>query len=398
MKRILFIGHEASRTGAPMLLLHFLRWLKARDAGCRIDLLLLRDGELADDYRQVADVHVMPEPRRRRGLKRLGQKIGLLPRHAPPRLPPFRTQYDLVVGNTVMATELLAEFGRKGCRTVSWLHELDYAIGEFSADRFLCLSQDVDRFLVVSHAVSRMLRELGVERWIDVVHGFPGLAPVAADGAARVRDGLGIPADAFVVGGCGTIEWRKGVDLFLQLAHRLGRGHRDVRFLWVGGNSPHAAADFRRIQHDFDRLDLHDRVVFAGAQKDPQAFFAAMDVFALTSREDPFPLVCLEAASLGKPVVCFDRAGGMPEFVADDAGAVVPYGDIDAFVECLLHFRDHRTDALRAGAAARAKVESQFSMDQACARMWNVFRTAAKSGLAAWPAHGTRARAEEGAG
>lgn len=385
MKRLLFIGHEATRTGAPMLLLHFLRWLNARGDACEVDVLLLRDGELADDYRQVANVYVMPTDaqRRPRGLKRLGRKLGLVPKNPPPTLAPFRVHYDLVVGNTVMAMDLLALFGRKGCRTVAWLHELDYVVGEFSTEKFVELSQDVDRFLVVSNAVSDMLRGLGVQRWIDVVHGFPKLAEVEADGAAWVRKGLGIPPDAFVVGGCGTIEWRKGVDLFLQLAARMGNDHPDVRFLWVGGRSPHAAAEFRRIRHDFDRLDLGGRMVFAGAQKHPQAFLAAMDIFALTSREDPFPLVCLEAASLGKPIVCFDRAGGMPEFVAHDAGAVVPYGDIDAFVECLLHFRDNRADALRAGATARAKVESTFSMEHACTRMWNVFRTAAASSIAA---------------
>jgi len=385
MKRLLFIGHEASRTGAPMLLLQFLRWLRTQDVACDVDILLLRDGELADDYRQVANVHVMSSepPRPLRGLKRLARVIGLVPKQQRPELPPFHTQYDLVVGNTVLALDQLATFGRKGCRTVAWLHELDYVVGEFSVDRFLELSQEVDRFLVVSNAVSDMLRRLGVERWIDVVHGFPKIATVETDGAAWVRKRLGIPPDAFVVGGCGTIEWRKGVDLFLQVAHRMGIEEPHAHFLWVGGRSPHAANDFRRVQHDFDRLDLDGRMVFAGAQENPQAFLAAMDVFALTSREDPFPLVCLEAASLGKPVVCFDRAGGMPEFVAHDAGAVVPYGDIDAFVECLLHFRNNRADTLRAGSRARAKVESRFSMEHACSRMWNVFRTAAMSGVAA---------------
>jgi glycosyltransferase involved in cell wall biosynthesis len=53
-------------------------------------------------------------------------------------------------------------------------------------------------------------------------------------------------------------------------------------------------------------------------------------VFALVSWEDPFPLVNLEAASLGKPIVCFDEAGGSKEFVEEDCGFVVPYLDLDA--------------------------------------------------------------------
>jgi glycosyltransferase involved in cell wall biosynthesis len=51
--------------------------------------------------------------------------------------------------------------------------------------------------------------------------------------------------------------------------------------------------------------------------------YQAADVFVLPSREDPFPLVCLEAAATGLPVVAFREAGGMASFIEDDAGLVV---------------------------------------------------------------------------
>ena len=62
--------------------------------------------------------------------------------------------------------------------------------------------------------------------------------------------------------------------------------------------------------------------------------YAAMDVFALTSREDPFPLVMLEAGGHGLPTVCFAGAGGAEEFAgpapggggADPPGAGVARG------------------------------------------------------------------------
>ena len=259
---------------------------------------------------------------------------------------------------------------------MAWLHELDYVVGEFSTERFLDLSRHVDRFLVVSRAVADMLRKLGIQKGIDVVHGFPKPTRPDAGDAAAVRKHLGIPPDAFVVGGCGTIEWRKGVDLFLQLARRMVTRYDDIYFLWVGGASPHAETESRRIRHDFDRLDLGDRMLFAGAQARPQPFLSAMDVFGLTSREDPFPLVCLEAASMGKPLVCFEKAGGTSEFVGLDAGAVVPYGDLEAFSEELLFYRNNREAVLRAGNAAREKAESTFSMEQACARIWDALRAA----------------------
>lgn len=69
---------------------------------------------------------------------------------------------------------------------------------------------------------------------------------------------------------------------------------------------------------------------FVGVQADPVEWFGLLDVFALTSREDPFPLVCLEAASVGVPVVAFDN-GGMPELLSQGCGSVAAYPDVADF-------------------------------------------------------------------
>jgi hypothetical protein len=73
MKRFLFIGHDAGRTGAPIVLLHYLRWVKDHMPDWHCDLLLIRGGALEAEYREVAEVFVLPsEPKRtiaRRGIK-----------------------------------------------------------------------------------------------------------------------------------------------------------------------------------------------------------------------------------------------------------------------------------------------------------------------------------------
>jgi len=54
------------------------------------------------------------------------------------------------------------------------------------------------------------------------------------------------------------------------------------------------------------RLNLHSRVVFAGAVEDPAPFLARAELFALASRYEGFPNAHLEALSLGVPVVATD--------------------------------------------------------------------------------------------
>ncbi len=320
MKRILFIGHEAERTGAPIVLLHLLRWLNENHTGIEAELLLLRDGELREAYESVASVYVVPKSMipeiADRGLRFLRRKLGLRKRLSIPDLVPFRKDYDLVVGNTVGSLEHLAFFKKRGLRTVSWIHEMRSVITSFFPElgRFAELSRSVDLFVVPSLAVETAIREFGVTTRFELVPEFSEIATVNEKESTVVRMALGIPDNAFVVGGCGTVSSRKGTDLFLAVAANLSESINDIYFLWVGGASRYSATEFEQSLDEIERLGL-SRVIITGSQKEPGSYFANMDVFALTSREDPFPLVCLEAASLSKPVICFAGAGGIPEFV-----------------------------------------------------------------------------------
>jgi glycosyltransferase involved in cell wall biosynthesis len=88
-----------------------------------------------------------------------------------------------------------------------------------------------------------------------------------------------------------------------------------------------------------------------------------MDVLAVTSREDPFPLVMLEAGSHGIPIVCFADSGGVPEFVGEDAGLIAPYLDVTTFAAHLGRLLDAPDLRERLGAAALAKVRTHYSVE-----------------------------------
>lgn len=375
MKRILFIGHEAGRSGAPMVLLYFLEWLRENKPDYQIDLLLLRGGDLTDDFARAADVFVFPHADNfsvwRRGLGLLKKRFNWLPRL--PRLAPFAREYDLVVGNTLISLELLEHFKQKKFPTICWLHELDYAVRLYSEEKFARLAQFVDRFVVPSKPSEQMLRRLDYKGAVHHVYEF--IKPVKTnENKEAVRKEMGIPADAFVIGGAGTVEWRKGVDWFLQLAARLP----EFYFVWVGGGSPYSDVEYKQIRHDFERLDISENMIFTGASKDFRRIFAAFDLFALTSREDPFPLVCLEAAQLARPVLCFAGTGGIPEFVEADAGAVAPYGDLEAFAANIRHFHEHPAALRRAGEKAFEKVETRFSLEESCAAFEKILEECAQ--------------------
>ncbi|MFL6588458.1 MAG: glycosyltransferase family 4 protein, partial [Luteimonas sp.] len=161
----------------------------------------------------------------------------------------------------------------------------------------------------------------------------------------------------------GSLGWRKGTDLFVQIARRIAmdEGRDNMRFLWVGGNrGDREASEFR---HDGDLLGLGTHCRLIHASGDVSDHYCAMDVFALTSREDPYPLVMLEAGAHGLPVVAFDGSGGAVEFTRAGTGACVPYLDVDAFARELMRLRDSPMAVQALGATARRQVAEAHDIE-----------------------------------
>jgi glycosyltransferase involved in cell wall biosynthesis len=77
------------------------------------------------------------------------------------------------------------------------------------------------------------------------------------------------------------------------------------------------------IEKEIETLQLSN-VLFLGQKKDDDYYnhMNIMDGFVLTSREEPFGMVVVEALALGKPVVSFN-AGGVAEIVTNDVGTIV---------------------------------------------------------------------------
>ncbi|OWY59742.1 hypothetical protein B7486_72930, partial [cyanobacterium TDX16] len=132
------------------------------------------------------------------------------------------------------------------------------------------------------------------------------------------------------------------------------------------------------VEWELERLGLQDRVHFVGVRSDPRPWFAAADVFLLPSREDPFPLVCLEAGAAGTPIVCFD-AGGMPELVEPSGGGiVVPYPDVDAMGEAVASLLDDPGRRADAGAAASAAVRAGYLTEHLAPRLLEALEATAR--------------------
>jgi glycosyltransferase involved in cell wall biosynthesis len=356
--RILVVSHEARRTGAPRVAVEILRSLRKPAPSATEVVCLLRAprGPLRDDLAGAADrLAVEPLPRVRAALRRWAPL-----RRAVDRVDELvawailrRTRPALAYLNTVKSACYVRPALRLGVPVLLHVHETG-ALAESTLRRFPVGRRWSEVRLVACSTAARdgLAPLVGVpaER-IEVIH-----SPVDARAVSEAGGVAGpAPSDTadggFVVGACGSVDRRKGTDLWFQVARgvRELRPGLDVRFRWVGRQKGPWPGDLAV------RTGVDDMVDMAGETADPYPQLARMDVFTLTSRDDPFPLVVLEAMALGRPVVAFD-VGGVREQLGD-AGVVVPAGDTGAMAEAVVALLDDPVarDELGVRAAARAR-------------------------------------------
>ena len=368
---ILFVSHRAQRTGAPIGLLAFMGWLR-QHTNYRIGTLLGAPGPLIDEFRALGPVLALGDGpfTRTRLRRRVGRFLPRAVREETGRMRRMfaRGSYDLIYSNTITNGRELAALASFGVPVVTHVHELAYwfwRTGDGNVRRAL---DRTDAFIAVSRAVRDHLVQhhaIPADKVTLVYEHIRALPPLPAPEAkTTARRALGIPDGAFVVGGCGAELWRKGRDLVPQLLvalRQLAAEAGEVHFVWVG--SLGTAEEEWTLRHDLRCAGVEALFHASGEVDDPFALFPALDVFALLSREDPYPLACLEVAALGVPVVCFDGAGGMPEFVRDGCGLAAPYLDVAAMARDIVHLAREPEHRHACGQRARAKVAAESTLE-----------------------------------
>ncbi|NOU47318.1 MAG: glycosyltransferase, partial [Bacteroidales bacterium] len=371
-KSILFIAHDLFRAGAEMLLLHILQWMHDYTS-FNIYVLAIKKGadggKLLTAYQKVSKVILWEEYCSKHdeyeAIERIKQECGSI---------------DLIYGNTIVSSGLFKLLRVFEAPFISHIHELEQSINKYSTPEirsnmkeftsvFIACSLPVEKNLINNH-------EIPIQK-IQCVHEF--IKPTLPSLVSRSlqRELLGLPSDKTIVWGCGTIYWRKGTDLFIETARKLkDNGIEDFIFCWIGenywNNDSHEWGYWDAMEKYIIQNELNDILIFQGESDNPRRYFMAGDIFYLPSREDPFPLVCLEAAECGLPIICFEGAGGMNEFVETDAGFVVPYLDTNEAALAIEKLINNKQSCIEMGSIARSKLLKKYSTDLAVPEILNI--------------------------
>jgi glycosyltransferase involved in cell wall biosynthesis len=137
------------------------------------------------------------------------------------------------------------------------------------------------------------------DRWRVLFCGFD-LQPFkqSVDNLA-LRQELGIPPNAFVVGNVGRFNYQKNHKFLVEVASEAIRQDRNIYFLLIGDGELRT-----EIEQQIQALGLTQHFIFAGLRSDvPQLMLGAMDAFLVPSWFEGLPLVLLEAQAAGLPCI-----------------------------------------------------------------------------------------------
>ena len=374
MKKILFVSHEASRTGAPSVLLSLMEKIKSEEL-YQFDVLLINEKEEVDileDFRGLTSNVFVWNRKKKTAFWKLFNVLffnGLQELHERKLLKLLKkNNYTLIYANSVASSkEALIIKNYLSISTILHVHELEYLTNWIVGnEQFSDIVNGFDYFIAVSYAVrDNLINNYGVpSQKIKVVYSFTSNLDAEKIEMFNddIYDQLSISDKTFVVGAAGSVYWVKGFDIFILLADYFCSNYPEVDclFTWVG-NVP--SYERMQIDHDLKKLNLTDKVKFVGKKSNPMHYFNAFDIFVLTSREESFGLVCLESATLSKPVICFDKVGGIVEFVEDDAGFVVPYLSIKEMAEKIFILYQNENLRKKMGAKAKEKAIAKYSKE-----------------------------------
>ncbi|MBN2027713.1 MAG: glycosyltransferase family 4 protein [Actinobacteria bacterium] len=176
-----------------------------------------------------------------------------------------------------------------------------------------------------------------------------------------LRDELGIPVGATVLGYIGEVKRERNLDVLVRAAARLQQDHPDLHLVMVGDSTvePHEPERLEKLAAELEP-GLAGRLIFTGYRFDPERFYRIFSIYVLPSTREGFGVTLIEAMAAGVPVIAC-RVRGPKEIVEDGRdGILVQDRDPGELADALSFYLDAPEAVSHYTKRARKKVEEEF--------------------------------------
>jgi glycosyltransferase involved in cell wall biosynthesis len=309
---ILLVSHEASWTGAPILV-HNL----AREFSKRYNVSIVCVKRNVDLLRQLlevsTDVLVL------RDINITGQVSGFV----------AERDFKFAIVNSVESRKVLPTLKLAGVPTVALMHEFaSYTLPKTAFTEAITAADYTVFSTNLTFDSAYETTGLSPTPFVRVlpqgkcdVPSKTEISDVLDKERAKLKARLRPPGteNDYLIIGAGTVQIRKGLDLFIEVARKVLASPQGsmARFVWIGpGYDVETDSAYSvYLQDQLRRAGIEDRVTLLPSTPEIEYAYELADAFMLSSRVDPLPNVCIDAMLIGLPIMCFDRASGFPEIL-----------------------------------------------------------------------------------
>jgi L-malate glycosyltransferase len=287
---------------------------------------------------------------------------------------------DLVVSNTSQVLFAGIAAKKLGVPHISYLHEVSFSKPAFIGKIVTGLiSKNASKIIVVSEFIRKTFLELNQKAAdkIEVVPNGLDLEPfVKGANRAEFRKEFDIRADEFAFGILGRVCKRKGQEAFLRAAEIVNKEVPLCKFLIIGEPTSSVEKDYKRSLEKLIVQRNISNVIFTGLRRDVKNVIAGLDCVVISSEQESFSMVALEAMALSKPIASFE-VGGVPERVKNNFnGLMVPEGDFNALAGAMVSLARDPGKAVVLGKNGFERLKEEFLIDKTIRKMDDIWQRA----------------------
>jgi glycosyltransferase involved in cell wall biosynthesis len=226
------------------------------------------------------------------------------------------------------------------------------------------------RIVAVSDEVKQRLLRAGVlGNKIRLVRNGIDLRPFE-NAVPALRESL-TSDRTLILGLIGRLAWEKGIDIFLRAAARVLVEFPGAKFVVVG-----EGPDKDKLEQLVDELNIRESVSMLGRRDDMPSVYSSLDVMVSSSRQEGLPIAILEGMASRLPLVA-TAVGEVPTVVLDGyTGVLVPAEDVDSLAAGIVGLLRDPEKRTRLGAAARQRIEEEYSAERMTADYLRVYEEA----------------------
>ncbi|WP_297417352.1 glycosyltransferase [Clostridium sp.] len=331
---ILFISHELTRTGAPVVLKEMVK--VALDNGDFPVVLCPVDGPLKQEYLDMGVTVIIDE--------------SYLNSHW--MFEHFARNFDLVVANTLACSKAIELLENSLPPVLWWIHEGSYAINSLRSNIPSKLGANIKVFCGGAYALHHF-KKLGLKCEASILNYG------VADTANSILESINNDKITFLL--AGTYEKRKGQDIFVKAIKMSEQKYKGkAEYIFIGNVLEQEIYDEVKMLAEINQ----DVKIFETVTRDELfKIYKKVTCVVSPSRDDPMPVVMTEAMMMSKICICSDHTGTASYITDSENGFIFENENPNKLAEKIAYIIENNDKLDNIRKESRKIYEKNFTME-----------------------------------